>query len=271
MLEEKIMSTTTTGISRTATYPESLRARNKKEIIYPDSDGKPMADNTKQFEIIVTLHTGISGMFAGRPDVFVAGDLLWYPVEGNNTLRMAPDVMVAFGRPPGHRGSYRQWCENNIAPQVVFEIMSPGNRAKEMSRKFHFYEKYGVEEYYIHDPDRGRLDGWLRQSNQLEKIPEMEGWTSPRLGIRFHLDDNDLVVYRPDGNYFETAIVKDQKILLERHRAQKAEQRAEAERQRAEAERQRAETEYQRAEAERQRVQRLADQLRALGINPDNS
>ena len=26
-----------------------------KTIIYPDSDGKPMADNTKQFRWIVTL------------------------------------------------------------------------------------------------------------------------------------------------------------------------------------------------------------------------
>ncbi|MDM8528786.1 hypothetical protein QUF58_11340 [Anaerolineales bacterium HSG24] len=27
-------------------------------IIYPESDGKPMADNTKQFRYIVTLSTG---------------------------------------------------------------------------------------------------------------------------------------------------------------------------------------------------------------------
>jgi len=38
---------------------------------------------------------------------------------------------------------------------------------------------------------------------------------------------------------------------------------------RAEAERQRAEAERQRAEAERQRADRLADRLRALGVNPD--
>jgi hypothetical protein len=39
--------------------------------------------------------------------------------------------------------------------------------------------------------------------------------------------------------------------------------------QRAEAERQRAESERQRAEAERQRADRLAEQLRQLGIEPD--
>ena len=37
--------------------------------------------------------------------------------------------MVVFGRPKGRRGSYRQWEEDNIPPQVVFEILSPGNNA----------------------------------------------------------------------------------------------------------------------------------------------
>jgi hypothetical protein len=42
------------------------------------------------------------------------------------------------------------------------------------------------------------------------------------------------------------------------------------ERQRAGAERQRAEDERQRAEAERQRADRLAERLRAMGVNPDD-
>ena len=68
------------------------------EIIYPESDGQPMEDNTKQFRYIVTIQGGLAALFADDPNVFVAGDLLWYPVEGKNTLRVAPDVMVAFGR-----------------------------------------------------------------------------------------------------------------------------------------------------------------------------
>ncbi len=52
--------------------------------------------------------------------------------------------MVAFGRPKGRRGSYRQWQEENIAPQVVFEILSPKNTKAEMSRKLEFYDTYRV-------------------------------------------------------------------------------------------------------------------------------
>jgi hypothetical protein len=51
--------------------------------------------------------------------------------------------------------------------------------------------------------------------------------------------------------------------------AEQERQRAEQERQRAEQESQRAEQESQRAEQERQRADRLAAQLRTMGINPD--
>ena len=47
-------------------------------------------------------------------------------------------------------------------------------------------------------------------------------------------------------------------------------QRAEVEQQRAEAEQQRAEAERQRADSEQQRAERLAERLRAMGINPDD-
>jgi Uma2 family endonuclease len=124
-----------------------LQSPTQKDIIYPDSDGQPMADNTKQFELIVLIKKNLDVLFANDPNVFVAGDLLWYPIEGDNKTKIAPDVMVVFGRPKGDRGSYQQWQEDNIPPQVVFEILSPGNSLKEMAKKLRFYDRYGVEEY----------------------------------------------------------------------------------------------------------------------------
>ncbi len=47
-----------------------------------------------------------------------------------------------------------------------------------MAEKFKFYERYGVEEYYV-------LIGWLRTGNDLDMITEMDGWMSPRLKIKF--------------------------------------------------------------------------------------
>ncbi len=231
-------------------------------LIYPDSDGQPMADNTKQFRWIVVIKENLEILFAAVADVFIAGDLLWYPIEGDNKTRQAPDVMVAFGRPKGDRGSYKQWEEDNIAPQVVFEILSPGNRLKEMTKKLHFYERYGVEEYYIYDPDRIDLVGLERSGDKLEVIEEMNGWVSPRLGIRFELKPDTLEIFSPSGQRFLTPVELDQ--LREQER-----QRADQERQRADQERQRADQALAQLEQEQQRYQALLEQLRSRGIDPE--
>jgi hypothetical protein len=47
-----------------------------RQIIYPDSDGQPMADNTEQFQWIVLLKENLECLFANDADVFVCGDLL---------------------------------------------------------------------------------------------------------------------------------------------------------------------------------------------------
>ncbi|MBH8577186.1 Uma2 family endonuclease [Nostocaceae cyanobacterium CENA369] len=219
-----------------------------KNIIYPESDGQPMADNTKQFELIVLIKKNLDLLFVDDPNVFVAGDLLWYTIEGDNLTRRAPDVMVIFGRPKGDRGSYLQWRENNVPPQVVFEILSPSNTAKEMIAKYKFYERYGVEEYYLYDPDSGELSGWLRSGSELAEIQQMAGWISPRLGIRFELADGELQIYRPDGQQF---------LTYEQAQAQ------------AEQERQRADQERQRADQAETQLEALRTLLQDRGINPD--
>ena len=228
---------------------------SKTEIIYPDSDGQPMADNTKQFRWIVTIKENLEILFADVADVFVAGDFLWYPVQGNNKTRIAPDIMVVFGRPKGDRGSYKQWEEENIAPQVVFEILSPGNRPQEMMKKLLFYQYYGVDEYYVYDPDDIDFTGSIRVGDRLETIQEMDGWISPRLGIRFQLTAETLEIYRPDGEKFLTPV--------ELYQLRQQEQ------QRADQEQQRADQEQQRADQEQQRADRLAELLRERGIDPN--
>ncbi len=257
-----------------------------------------MADNTLQFQWIVTLQGGLDSLYRDDPNVFVAGDLLWYPVQGRNDIRRAPDAMVALGRPKGHRGSYLQWREGNIPPQVVFEVLSPGNRPAEMKAKFDFYEKYDVEEYYVYDPDNVTLKGWLRQAGTLQPIAKIDGWVSPLLGIRFDMSGDELVVYRPDGRRFESYLEvdfqreqerlekeqarwekeqaieqaqweKEQLIVKTQQEVDQARQAREAaERQKEQAVEQADQARQAREAAERQ-AEKLAAKLRALGISPD--
>lgn len=220
----------------------------QKDIIYPDSDEQPMADNTQQFELIVWIKENLELLFANEPKVFVAGDLLWYPVEGDNKLRQAPDVMVAVGRAKGYRGSYQQWLEDNIPPQVVFEIWSPGNRPSKMAQKLEFYDRYGVEEYYLYKPDLVDLTGWRRRNSRLELIDPIAGWVSPRLGVRFELSESALQIYRPDSQPFLTYL----ELARDREQAQARAEQAEA-----------------RAEQAEAQLQALRALLQERGINPE--
>lgn len=139
-------------------------------VEYPNSDGRPITDSTLQYIWIVMLRGNLNLLLRDRADVFVAGSHLIYPVEGDNAIRQAPGVYVAFGRPKGHRRSYRVWDEDGVFPQVVFEVLSPGNRAGEMNRKRAFYRKYGVEEYYVIDPDDTTADDVRGLRAEVEKI-----------------------------------------------------------------------------------------------------
>jgi Uma2 family endonuclease len=243
-----------------------LEITTKSEIIYPDSDGKPMADNTVQFRWIMVLYHNLSWLFAEQNDVFVAGDLLWYPVEKNNEIRQAPDIMVVFGATKGDRGSYQQWKNNNIPPQVVFEILSPGNTLTEMARKWAFYERHEVEEYYLYDPQKNDLSGWYRQESNLEVIEEMNGWVSPRLQISFELTEKTLILYRPNGEPFADYLQVENQLEATKQELNQTVQRAEMAENRAEMAENRAEMAEKELANERKKLQKLEQLLRESGI-----
>ncbi|MFM9960921.1 MAG: Uma2 family endonuclease [Planctomycetaceae bacterium] len=239
-----------------------------KPIIYPETDGEPIAENTKQYNAITTIKGNVEIQFAGDPLVLVAADLFWYPKEGDPTVRTAPDTLVVFGVPKGDRGSYKQWEENNLPPQVVFEVLSPGNRLGEMTRKFAFYNEWGVEEYYIFDPEDGSWDGWIRRDGQLRPVPVMAGWISPRLGIRFELgQDQELWLFRADGQRFLTMLQLETRRCEAEERSELDLRAREQAQQRADLQQQRADQQQQRAELAERRIAQLTAKLQEAGID----
>ena len=224
------------------------QAMEEDGIYYPDTDGVPMAENTTQYRWIVTIKEGLE---LELPNDFVGADLFWYPVKGEPNKRYAPDVMVALGRPKGERPSYMQWRENDVAPQIVFEILSPSNTASEMKKKLTFYEKYGVQEYYVYNPENNKLDIWQRDAtaNKLAVVNFVGGWTSPRLGIRFQLSSERLNIFHTNGEPFST--FQEVAQMLRQERTEKEQALLIVEKERAEKE-------------------KLKEKLRLLGIDPDS-
>jgi Uma2 family endonuclease len=213
------------------------------QIHYPDSDGKPMAENTIQFRWITTIQGNLDLLFNSRPDVFVAGDNYWYPVKAKPKLCTAPDIYVVFGLQKGDRGSYKQWEENDIPLSVVFEILSPSNSFSELLDKFEFYQKYGVQEYYIIDPkpQHIKLDIFEREHDRLQARHPLTEWVSPLMGVRFAVTPGNVELCYPDGRPFLS--------FVELGERQKQIEEA--------------------LKTERERTEKLAAKLRELGVDPD--
>ncbi len=84
-------------------------------------------------------------------------------------------------------------------------------------------------------------DGQHVADGDLIEIDVMSGWVSPRLGVRFDLKEDELQLYYPDGRKFASYIEQAEQAEQSRQRAEQAQDRAE----------------------------RLAAQLRALGVEPE--
>src|SRR5438046_10768376 len=73
-----------------------------------------------------------------------------------------------------------------------------------MADKLAFYDEHGAAEYYVYDPDTRTLLAYHRRGEVLRRIRPVSGLVSPRLGVRFDLSGEEMVVYHPDGEPFRT-------------------------------------------------------------------
>ena len=216
------------------------------EVVYPESDGLPMAEGEEQGEVIRTLFPGYRHLYRDAEDVHVAGDMFWYPDRGNTRAVLAPDVMVIDGcRRDQNLSSYLPWDHAGNAPRLVIEVVSPSNKPTEMLDKLAFYDRHGVEEYIYIDPFERQIRAWVRGGGVLVTQLVPDSWTSVTSGVIFAFVNEAFVATGPDGRRW---------LRVEDELA-----RAEAEAARAEAESARAD----RAEAEAAQLREELDRLRA--------
>ena len=224
---------------------------SKLEIIYPSSDGQPMAESTEHYQWIVTIEGGLEALFKDNNNVFIAGDLLWYPVEGQSEIRRAPDVMVVFDIEKRLYANYKIW-EGQQTPAIIFEVTSAGTKETDWNFKKTLYEQLGVTEYWLFDP----YGEWITEQLQGYRVNEdgvykpIRDNCSEVLQLKLQAEAYLIGFYRLDNG---------EKLLTpeELYSANLAAN-------------QRVEQETQRAEQEKARADRLAEKLRQLGVNLDD-
>jgi Uma2 family endonuclease len=126
--------------------------KSKVEVFYPKTDGKIKGYGDFHFHQLRTLYQNLQVFFASRQDVYFAGDIMFYYEEGNAGKRFAPDLMICFGVKNEKRRSYKLW-EEKVVPAVVIEVASNATWEKDVTTKRRLYEKLGVQEYYVLDPE----------------------------------------------------------------------------------------------------------------------
>ncbi|HIQ04889.1 MAG TPA: Uma2 family endonuclease [Anaerolineae bacterium] len=161
------------------TTPTDLRLRRRplrgrSVVYYPDSDGKPMAENDPQYRCITDTRFALEQRYRGNLRVYVGADLLVYYEKGDPHKSVAPDVLVVFGVPKGNRRNYLIW-EGGKPPDVVFEFASEGMWQADWGWKFGLYQGLGVQEYFLFDPlaeyFEPPLQGYRLVERRYEPIP----------------------------------------------------------------------------------------------------
>ncbi|HEX7181583.1 MAG TPA: Uma2 family endonuclease [Thermoanaerobaculia bacterium] len=163
------------------------------EIEYPDSDGEPMAETEVHLEEMVYIRAAFKKRFQDTPDVYVAGNLLFYYEKGNREAVVAPDGFVVKGVPKGRRRNYLLWKEGKV-PCFVAEVTSYSTKRKDLGFKKDLYERLGVAEYFLFDPLgeylKPQLQGFRLVGRRYRPMsPGPDGsLVSTTTGVEFHHD-----------------------------------------------------------------------------------
>lgn len=181
------------------TYPR------QRAVVYPTSDGKPMAETDKHRDLGIYAIEALKAFFARDPDVYVSGNNYVFYEEGDPHARVSPDAYVVFGVPMRQRDSYKAWEEGGRLPDVVFEFTSRKTRAEDTRKKRPLYERVlKVPEYFLFDPTgdylKPRLQGYRLQGGRYVPLELVEGRLhSERLGLDLVQQGERLRFYDPEG------------------------------------------------------------------------
>ena len=220
------------------------------EIIYPSSDGEPLAE-TQQHVLAILMSLALLRLYLQEQQAVVFADQYLYYIEGNSRARVAPDVMVVFDIEKRLYPNYKIW-EGQQTPAIIFEVTSAGTKETDWNFKKTLYEQLGVTEYWLFDP----YGEWITEQLQGYRVNEdgvykpIRDNCSEVLQLKLQAEAYLIGFYRLDNG---------EKLLTpeELYSANLAAN-------------QRVEQETQRAEQEKARADRLAEKLRQLGVNLDD-
>lgn len=211
---------------------------------------EPEVESSIHYMQLLLLVTALEWLWRDRSDFFIGANLTIYfsRQQLRNRDFRGPDFFLVQPTERHSRKSWVVWEEEGKYPNLIIELLSTSTASVDRTVKKELYQnRFRTPEYFWFDPETLEFDGFRLIGHQYEEISVNDrGWRwSEELGLYLGVEAEQLRYFTIDGLKVPTPAEAAQ---LEQKRAQRAELQLDQERERAE---------------------KLAEQLRSLGVNPD--
>lgn len=225
-------------MSQSAIFPP------EEEIQFPVgnlwSDEPPLESDLhrRQIDLLIRL---LEYWWRDRSDFYVSGNLTIYysPNQRKSEDFRGPDFFAVLGAEKKDRRSWVVWQEGGKYPNIIVELLSDSTALVDRGLKKQIYQDiFRTPDYFWFDPASLEFQGFTLHSGAYEAIePNELGWLwSKQLGLYLGVRDNQLRFFTSEK----------QLVLLPEEELSQA------------------------VDEERLRADRLAAQIRQMGMEPES-
>ncbi len=146
--------------------PEGTLAELIDNVIYRSPS--PVTNHQK---VLQTIFRRLSESIEDteRGEVFVSAFDVYLDDHAN---AVQPDVLVIL---KGNQGKLNPNGHFHGVPDLIVEVLSPGNSDHDLIKKKELYERFGVKEYWVVDPQTKEVQGFEWLANGYKQLFEGTG------------------------------------------------------------------------------------------------
>jgi Uma2 family endonuclease len=233
---------------------------------------EPEMETSLHYTQLLLLVTCLEWLWQDRDDFFIGANLTIYfsRQQLRNRDFRGPDFFLVKDTEKRPRSSWVVWEEDGRYPDLIIELLSDSTADTDRNLKKTLYQtRFHTPEYFWFSPESLEFVGFELVGNDYQEVlPNAQGWRwSKVLGLYLGIDNNKLRYFTPTGSLVPTP---EETASLAQQQAQQAQQQAQQAQQQAQQAEAKVLDVEARLEQEQSRTQRLEEQLRLLGVNPDN-